>query len=170
MRNFAWPSRPRMGSPRLAGAIEGLLIWILPRYPSSQPRSGVTWSGSPQSMGRSPVRSGTLSILPEQGSLAGGGVFREGQRPEEQIFMGDGSLYRIIANLPATAIPFLCVRHTAGWPGYGNDHRKAARDIIEGAGGPHRAKRIDRWLGGGYLNGDKAAWRWDRLSTQLVLG
>jgi len=33
---------------------------------------------------------------------------------------------------------------------------------------PRAAARLDRWLGGVHLKGEKAAWRWDRASQRIV--
>jgi hypothetical protein len=41
-----------------------------------------------------------LSVLRERGPLSGGQLFVAVQRQEEQAFMGDGSFYRMMADLP----------------------------------------------------------------------
>lgn len=137
-----------MRSPRLAGAIEGLLRWILPRYVIATAfRRHLEWLPSIDGA-LSRTERQALSILPEQGSLAGGRVFPEGQRLEEQIFIGDGCFYRIIANLSSDRHPLL-VSNTPQ-AGLGTvTITEAGTDVIEGAGGPHRAKRHR-----------SMAWRW----------
>jgi len=111
-----------------------------------------------------------FSILREQGSLSGRRLFAGVQRLEEQIFMGDSSFYRIMANLSTDRNPLLQVSDTPE-AGLGTvTIADAGRNVIEGRADHIELNGIDRWLGGVHLKGDKAAWRWDRMSTQLVMG
>ncbi len=111
-----------------------------------------------------------LSILREQGSILGRRLFAQVQRLEEQIFMGDSSFYRIMAKLSTGRHPLLQVSDTPQ-AGLGTvTVTEAGRKVIEGRADHIELNGIDPWLGGVYLKGDKAAWRWDRMSTQLVMG
>lgn len=111
-----------------------------------------------------------LSILRERRSLTGRRLFAMVQRLEEQIFMGDSSFYRIIANLSTKRHPLLQVSGTAQ-AGLGTvTITEAGRNVIEGRADHVELNGINEWLGGVHLSGGKAAWRWDRISTQLVVG
>jgi hypothetical protein len=111
-----------------------------------------------------------LSILREQGSLPGGRLFAAVQRLEEQIFMGDASFYRIVAHLSTGRHPLVQV---SGAPQAGLGMvtiTETGRTVIEGRADHIELNGIDRWLGGVHLIGAKATWRWDRMTTQLVMG
>ena len=110
-----------------------------------------------------------LSILREQGSITGRRLFAAVQGLEEQTFMGDRSFYRILANLATDRNPLLQVSDTPQ-AGLGTvSLTGAGRNVIEGRADHIELNGIDRWLGGVHLKGDKAAWRWDRMSNQLVM-
>jgi RNA polymerase sigma factor (sigma-70 family) len=109
-----------------------------------------------------------LSILREQVSLSGRRLFAEVQRLEEQIFMGNGSFYRTMADLSAGPRPLLQLSDTPE-AGLGKVMiTDAGRSVIEGRADHIELNGIDRWLGGVHLKGDRAAWRWDRTSARLV--
>jgi hypothetical protein len=111
-----------------------------------------------------------LSILCEQGSVPGGRLFAAVQRLEEQIFMGNGSFYRIIADLSIGRNPLV---QTSDTPQAGLGAvtiTEAGRHVIDGRADHIELNGINRWLGGVHLNGNKSAWRWNRVSAHLVIG
>lgn len=111
-----------------------------------------------------------LSILRDQGSLPGTRLFAAVQRLEEQIFMGNRSFYRIIAELSAVRHPLL---HISDSPQAGLGTvtiTEAGRNVIEGRADYIDLNGINRWLGGVHLKGEKAAWRWDRTCARLARG
>jgi Domain of unknown function (DUF1835) len=109
-----------------------------------------------------------LSILREHGSLLGRQLFAAVQRLEQQIFMGDGSFYRIMSGLSAARHPLLKVSDPSQ-AGLGIvTITEAGRNVIEGRADHIELNGIDQWLGGVHLKGDHAAWRWDRTSGRLV--
>jgi hypothetical protein len=111
-----------------------------------------------------------LSILRQQGSLPGRRLFAAVQRLEDQIFMGDRSFYRILANLSNGRRALVQVSDTPQ-AGLGRvTITGAGRNVIEDRADHIELNGIDRWLGGVHLKGDKAAWRWDRGAMHLVTG
>jgi hypothetical protein len=109
-----------------------------------------------------------LSVLREHGSLPGRRLFAAVQRLEEQIFMGNGSFYRIMAELSAGRHPLLQVSDTSQ-AGLGKvTITETGLNVIDGRADYIDLNGIDRWLGGVHLKGDHAAWRWDRTSARLV--
>ena len=109
-----------------------------------------------------------LSILLEHGSRSGPGLFVAVQRTEEQIFMGDGSFYRMMGELSSARHPLLQISQTPqrrlGEVTIADD----GRDVIEGRADHIDLNGIDRWIGGVHLKGDKVAWRWDRVAGRLA--
>ena len=109
-----------------------------------------------------------LSVLREDGSLSGARLFVAVQRLEEQIFMGDGSFYRIIAGLSDVRHPLVQISDTRQHSLGDVTITEAGRKVIEGRADHIGLNGIDRWLGGVHLKGDQAAWRWDRASQRIV--
>lgn len=103
-----------------------------------------------------------LSVLRDQGSLSERRLFTAVQALEEQIFMGDGSFYRLMANLSRGRHPL--VRIADGKVTITD----GGRNVLEGRADHIELNGIDRWLGGVHLKGDQASWRWDRESMRLV--
>jgi hypothetical protein len=103
-----------------------------------------------------------LSVLREHGSLPGRRLFAAAQRLEEQIFMGDGSFYRLMADLCSVRHPLL---HVSGGE---VAITETGRNVIEGRADHIELNGIDRWLGGVHLKGDRAEWRWDRALGRLT--
>jgi hypothetical protein len=109
-----------------------------------------------------------LSILREHGSVSGPKLFVAVQRMEEQIFMGDGSFYRMMGELSSVRHPLLQISQTP--------QRRLGEvaiavdgiDVIEGRADHIDLNGIDRWLGGVHLKGDEAAWRWDSVAGRLA--
>jgi hypothetical protein len=98
-----------------------------------------------------------LAILCEQGSLSGGRLFAAVQRREEQIFMGNGSFYRIVANLSGGRHPLLRISATPE-AGLGTvTITETGRNVIEGRSDHIELNGIDKWLGGVHLKGENAA-------------
>ena len=109
-----------------------------------------------------------LSVLREQGSLSGPRLFVAVRDLEEQVFMGEGSFLRIVADLSGVAHPLVQISDTL-------QHRlgkvtitETGRKVLEGGADHIELNGIDRWLGGVHLKGDKARWRWDRESERIV--
>jgi hypothetical protein len=106
-------------------------------------------------------------------------IFLAEQSREEAPFMGDSALWSYIAGLCAGREPLL---KGAGSKAFAlpsafprrEDFLSQALTITERgravlAGQADRARGgIDRWLGGVYLRGEDAAWRWDNRSRRLV--
>jgi len=109
-----------------------------------------------------------LTVLRDRGSLSGPGLFVAVRDLEEQVFMGDASLYRIVADLSEARHPLVQISDTL-------QHRlgnvtitETGRKVLEGRADHIDLNGIDRWLGGVHLVGEKAAWRWDRASERIV--
>jgi hypothetical protein len=110
----------------------------------------------------------TLSVLHEQGSLSGPRLFVAVRDLEEQVFMGDGSFYRTVADLSDVPHPLVQISDTL-------QHRlgevtitETGRKVLEGRANHIDLNGIDQWVGGVHLKGDKAVWRWDRASERIV--
>jgi hypothetical protein len=109
-----------------------------------------------------------LSVLRRDGSLSGARLFVATQGMEAHVFMGDSSFYRLVADLSAVRHPLVQVSD-APQRRLGNvTITEAGRDVVEERADHIDLNGIDRWVGGVHLNGDKAAWRWDRVSQRLV--
>jgi hypothetical protein len=108
--------------------------------------------------------------LRERGPLPGRQLYGAVQRLEEQIFMGDGSFYRIMAALSACRHPLVEVLGTPQSGLRSVTITAAGQDVLDGRSDHIELNGIDQWLGGVHLEGDKAAWRWDRRSSRLVAG
>ncbi|PYS38734.1 MAG: hypothetical protein DMG14_16540 [Acidobacteria bacterium] len=109
-----------------------------------------------------------LSVLREQGPLSGPGLFVAVRDLEEQVFMGDGTFYRTVADLSDVPHPLVQISDTL-------QHRlgevtitETGRKVLDGRADHIDLNGIDRWLGGVHLKGDKAVWRWDRASERIV--
>jgi RNA polymerase sigma factor (sigma-70 family) len=109
-----------------------------------------------------------LSVLREHGSLTGSRLFVEVQSMEEQIFMGNLSFYRLMADLASARYPLLQIsdtpQHSLGEVAI----TATGRDVIEGRADHIKLNGIDRRLGGVHLKGEDDAWRWDRESARIV--
>jgi hypothetical protein len=109
-----------------------------------------------------------LSVLREHRSVTGSRLFVAVQRLEKQIFMGNGSFYRVGANLSDVRHPLVQI---SDMPQHGLGDvtiTEAGRKVIDGRADHIDLNGIDRWLGGVHLKGDNAAWRWDRVSQRIV--
>lgn len=109
-----------------------------------------------------------LSILHEHGSLPGRRLFAAAQRLEEQVFMGNGSFYRLMAGLSSARHPLIQISDTPQLNLGEVAITEAGRDVIESRADHIELNGIDRWLGGVHLKGDAADWRWDRESARIV--
>ncbi len=109
-----------------------------------------------------------LSVLQEPGSLSGRRLFAAVQRLEEQVFMGDLSFYRLLIGLSSARHPLIQLSDRNQRSLGEVTITEAGRDVMEGRADHIELNGIDRWLGGAHLKGDKAAWRWDRVSERLV--
>jgi hypothetical protein len=109
-----------------------------------------------------------LSVLREHGSLPGRRLFAAVQRFEEQIFMGNLSFYRIMAELSRVRHPLIQISDSPQLSLGDVTITEAGRSVIDGRADHVELNGIDRWLGGVHLKGDKAAWRWDSVSAHLV--
>ncbi len=108
-----------------------------------------------------------LSVLREHSSLAGRRLFAAVQRQEEQIFIGDGSFYRLMEELASARNPLVQISDAAQLDLGEVTITDAGRDVIEGRADHIELNGIDQWLGGVHLEGDQAAWRWDRASARI---
>jgi Sigma-70, region 4 len=109
-----------------------------------------------------------LSVIHEQGALSGGQLFVAVQRQEEQVFMGNWSFYRIMADLSEARYSLIQVSERSQ-DSLGNvTITEAGRKVIERRADHIDFNGIDRWIGGVHLKGDKAVWRWDRASERIV--
>jgi hypothetical protein len=109
-----------------------------------------------------------LSVLRDQGSLSGPGLFVAVRDLEEQVFMGDVSFYKIVADLSEARQPLVQISDTL-------QHRlgdvtitDTGRKVLDGRADHIALNGIDRWLGGVHLKGKKATWCWDRASERIV--
>lgn len=108
-------------------------------------------------------------------------IFRADQNKEESPFMGDTPFWNYILNLCAGPDPLLeCTTHNRFVLPHEQitnetflDQRlvltKPGREVLNG----HEdwitlRQRIDSWLGGVHLQGQNAAWRWDRSRSMLI--
>jgi len=109
-----------------------------------------------------------LSALHEGGPLSGRRLFVAVQRLEEQIFMGNVSFYRQMEELSSVRHPLVRISDTAQL-GLGEvTITDAGRNVVESRADHIELNGIDRWLGGVHLQGQTAAWRWDRTSARIV--
>src|SRR5205814_2255598 len=109
-----------------------------------------------------------LSVLADQGSMPGLRLFFAVQQMENPAFMGDGSFYRIMAELSGSRHPLVEISDA---PQHGlGDVRitETGGTVLERRADHVNLNGIDQWLGGVHLKGDKAAWRWDRASERIV--
>lgn len=109
-----------------------------------------------------------LAVIHEHGALSGAQLFIAAQRHEEQVFMGDRSFYRMMADLSETRHPLIRIsdrrQHSLGTITI----TEAGCRVIEGRADHIDLNGIDRWIGGVHLNGAKAAWRWDCASQRII--
>jgi len=109
-----------------------------------------------------------LSVLHEQAPLWGGYLLVAVSRQEERVFMGDSSLYRMIADLAEPRHPLVQITDTPENRLGEVTLTETGRKVLEGQ--DHIALNgIDRWLGGVHLK-DGNVWRWDRAAGRLVAG
>lgn len=109
-----------------------------------------------------------LSVLNEDGSLSGRRLFAAVQSMEEQIFMGNGSFYRMMANLASARHPLVQISETPEHNLGEVTLTAVGRDVIEGRADHIELNGIDRWLGGVHLKSGRSEWRWDRQSARLA--
>ena len=90
------------------------------------------------------------------------------QRQEEQVFMGDCSFYRMMADLSEARHSLIQISDRSQCSLGSVTITEAGRRVIEGRADHIDLNGIDRWIGGVHLRGDKAAWRWDRASQRII--
>jgi RNA polymerase sigma factor (sigma-70 family) len=109
-----------------------------------------------------------LSVLRDQGSLSGPRLFVAVRDLEEQVFMGDMSFYKIVADLASARHPLVqisdALQHRLGEVTITETGRK----VLEGRADHIHLNGIDQWRGGVRLTADKVVWRWDRASERIV--
>jgi len=82
--------------------------------------------------------------------------------------MGNVSFYRQMEELSSVRHPLVQVSDTAQL-GLGEvTITDAGRNVVESRADHIELNGIDRWLGGVHLQGQTAAWRWDRTSARIV--
>jgi hypothetical protein len=110
-----------------------------------------------------------LSILRDHGALSHEQLFGDVQRTEEAVFMGDGTFYRLVADLSNARHPL--VRTTTPSQHELGEVRitETGRQVLEGRADHIALNGIDRWLGGVHLQAGNV-WRWDRakLGVRVV--
>jgi RNA polymerase sigma factor (sigma-70 family) len=109
-----------------------------------------------------------LTVIHEHGTLPGGQLFVAVQRQEEQVFMGDWSFYRMMTDLSEARHPLIQVSERSQHNLGNITITEAGRKVIAGRADHIDLNGIDRWIGGVHLKGDKAVWRWDRLSKRII--
>jgi hypothetical protein len=109
-----------------------------------------------------------LSVLRERGPLSGGKLFVAVQRLEEQIFMGDGQFYRLIADLATAPHPLVQISDTPQNSLGTVSITETGKVVLEGRADHVGLNGIDRWIGGVHLKGDSVEWRWDRAAQRIV--
>jgi hypothetical protein len=108
-----------------------------------------------------------LSVVHGRAPLSGGELFVAGQRQEEQVFMGDRSFYRMMAELSSARYSLLQVSNRFHDSLGDVSITEAGRRVIEGRADHIHLNGINRWIGGVHLK-DGAVWRWDRASERLI--
>jgi RNA polymerase sigma factor (sigma-70 family) len=109
-----------------------------------------------------------LAALRDHGPLPGLRLFFAVQQMECSPFMGDGSFYRMMADLSESRHPLVEISE-ARQHGLGNiSITETGEKALEGRADHVDLNGIDRWLGGVHLKGDQAAWRWDRASERIL--
>jgi hypothetical protein len=91
-----------------------------------------------------------------------------GKDLEEQVFMGDASFYKILADLSRARHPLVQISDTLQNRLGDVTITETGRKVLEGQADHVDLNAIDRWLGGVHLTREKAAWRWDRVSERIV--
>jgi hypothetical protein len=97
------------------------------------------------------------------------------QQREDPIWLGDASFAWYLEELAAGQSPLVKLERDAA----GDEDRDATltarvaltdvgRAVLDGREDRVRLNGIDRWLGGVYLQGREAAWRWDTDASRLV--
>jgi len=109
-----------------------------------------------------------LQVLREQGALPDRQLFSAVQRHEEQVFMGDWSFYRMMAELSAARHPLLNVSEQTRDSLGEVTLTAAGREVIDGRADHIAWNGIDRWIGGVHLSGHNARWRWHPAAGRLV--
>jgi hypothetical protein len=108
-----------------------------------------------------------LSVLREKGSLSGARLFVAVQRQEDPVFMGDGSFYRVMADLSKARHPLVQISENLEDDLGEVTITETGRGVVEGRADHIGLNGIDQWLGGVHLKGDRAAWRWDGASGRI---
>lgn len=105
-----------------------------------------------------------LTVLRDRGAVSGPGLFVAVRDLEEQVYMGDHSLYKIVADLAAARHPLVQVSGTLGEAVITD----AGLAVLAGGADHVALNGIDRWLGGVHLQGERAIWRWDGAAGRIV--
>lgn len=104
-------------------------------------------------------------------------LFGAAQAMEDAIFMGDWSFWRTIEELAFNEVPLIEGLPSRFSTSLSDAERQAyleapltltdsGRAVLAGQGDHASLNRIDRWLGGTPINGDRI-WRWNRNSGSL---
>jgi RNA polymerase sigma factor (sigma-70 family) len=109
-----------------------------------------------------------LSVLRDRGSVSGPELFVAVRDLQEQVYMGDDSLYRIVADLSEARHPLVQISDTVQQRLGDVTITETGLKALEGRADHIDLNGIDRWLGGVHLKGEKAAWRWDGTAGRIV--
>ena len=109
-----------------------------------------------------------LLVIHDHGALSGGQLFAAVQRQEEQVFMGNWSFYRMMADLSEARYSLIQVSDRSRDSLGDVTLTETGRKVIEGRADHIHLNGIDRWIGGVHLKGDQAVWRWDSASGRIV--
>jgi hypothetical protein len=122
--------------------------------------------------GLSRTEADILTTLAIAGQVGAADLFVRNMQGERWFYMGDASFARVIQGLaegpqpaivlgpPRPAVRNLLSRQAAITP--------VGRDVLACRADWVRLRVVDRWLGGVYLHGPEAAWRWDDFHRRLV--
>lgn len=103
-------------------------------------------------------------------------IFKEAQKREgETPWLTDGLLWSHLKSMAEGEFPLLTLQGSGPWPNHAHPSSERTvgitsigRRVLAGELDFIRLHGIDRWLGGVYLRGEEAQWRWDEQRRRLV--
>jgi hypothetical protein len=106
-----------------------------------------------------------LSVLRDQGPLPALQLFFAVQKMENPLFMGDLSFFAILKELASAQFPLIRMESNAGVVTL----TEVGSRVLDLQDDHVRLNGIERWLGGVYLTGTHAVWRWDSARKCMLL-